>query len=119
MDACLMESLANGHRMWLTSVLALLDQQLAETFTDHIEAARQFKQKVEALKLDSGDGTKPSAVSSTCLPISQTASAATAMKLTMLRDLDQIINQRSGPPVNFRAWMETRQSTYKAWLSRL
>lgn len=48
-----------------------------------------------------------------------TVNAVNAMKLEMLRDLDQIINTRPRPPFDFRAWMETRRASYNAWLARL
>ena len=48
-----------------------------------------------------------------------TVNAVNAMKLEMLRDLDQIINTRPRPPFDFRAWMETRRASYNAWLAHL
>jgi len=118
-DACFMEVSGLGRRAWLTQALSLLDEQLAQNFTDQLGAARQFKDKVEAWRYE-GDSSKTSSVSPTCPNLAPGIStSAVALKLIMLRDLNQIINQRSGPPVNFRAWLETRQSTYKAWLSRL
>ena len=118
-DACFMEVSGLGRRAWLTQAVSLLDEQLSQNFTDQIEAAGQFKERVDALRYD-GDSTKTSSVSPSCPNLAQgTSVSATALKLVMLRDLNQIINTRSGPTVNFRAWMETRRATYKAWLARM
>ena len=62
-DACFIEYMAIGRKAYLTQVLSLLDRQLAETFPDNVEAARQFKQKFEALTYDFGDSAKASSVS--------------------------------------------------------
>jgi hypothetical protein len=118
-DACFMEVNGLGRKAWLKQAVSLIDQQLSQTFTNQIEAARQLKEKVEAWH-DDGDSSKTSSVSPTCPNLAQGASnSANALKLVMLRDLNQIIYQRSGPPVNFRAWMETRRASYSAWLARL
>ena len=119
-DACHVETTVIGRKAYLTQTLSLLDNQLEENFTDHFEAARQFREKFEALSYQVGDDAKASSVSSTCESVVQKASdSANFMKLVMLRDLNQIINTRPGPPFSFRAWMETRRANYQAWLARL
>ena len=119
-NACYVETILMGQRVWLTQVIPLLERQLSETFIDHIEAARQFKEKFEALNYDFGDPGKASSVAPSCQDVANHASITTKhLKLEMLRDLDPIINTRPKPPINFRAWMETRLSTYKLWLARL
>lgn len=119
-DACFMEAAAIGRKVYLTSVLALLDSQLAEAFTDPTEAARQFRNKFEALRYYDDYSAKPSSISTACTNmVPTTVNAVNAMKLDMLRDLDQIINTRPRPPFDFRAWMETRRASYNAWLARL
>lgn len=119
-DACHVETAVIGRRVYLTQVLSLLDRQLSENFTDNIEAVRQFKEKFEALSYDVADSVKASLVSPPCTDMAQRAlDSANVMKLVMLRDLNQIINTRPGPPFTFRGWMETRRTSYKAWLARL
>ena len=116
--ACMFETFVIGRKVWLTQVLPLLDRQLSENFVDHIEAARQFREKVEALNPEVDD--RASSVSPKCIDVGKRSSTTPKnMKLQMFRDLDQIISTRHAPPVNFRAWLETRRATYKAWLARL
>jgi hypothetical protein len=116
--ACIVETIVIGRKVWLTQILPLLDRQLSEPFTDHIEAARQLREKVEAL--NSEVDYKASSVSPQCIELGKRSSITPKnMKLQMLRDLDQIISTRPAPPVNVRAWLETRRATYKAWLARL
>ena len=120
-DACSMEIGSIGGKAYLTQVLSLingqLDSQPAETVTDDVEAAKQLKSKVEALRFEVD--AKASSVSPGCKDFAQRVSdAANFEKLLMLRDLDQIITQPR-PGFSFRAWMETRRENYKARLSRL
>ena len=120
--ACLYESFEMGNRLWLKRVLGLLDQEVSTPIGDHIEAARQFKEKFSALQyeLDESERNQPSAASPTCKKPALLAHISPEnLKLEMLRDLDQIITTRPAPPVNFKTWLETRRATYKAWLSRL
>jgi len=121
-SACVYESFEMGNRLWLKRVLPLFDQEVSAPIDDHIEAARQFKEKFSALQyeLDENERNQPSAVSPTCnKPALLAHISPENLKLEMLRDLDQIIRTRPAPPVNFKAWLETRRATYKAWLSRL
>ena len=120
--ACLMESFVMGRRLWLRQVLPLIDQQLSESFEDHIEAARQFKEKFSALRYEfsESESNQSSAVFPNCRkPIERAHIAPEGLKLQMLRDLDEIITKRPSPPVNFKSWLETRRATYQAWLARL
>lgn len=119
-DACFMETNAIGRKAYLTQVLSLMDSQLAEASTDNVEAAKQFKDKFEALRYEVDDSVKDSSVGPSCKDLARRAlDTANATKLVMLRDLNQIIYTRPRPPFNFRAWMETRRTSYKAWLARL
>jgi hypothetical protein len=116
-DACHVETIAIGGRVYLTEVLSLLDKQLATTFVDNVDAVRQFKEKFEALRYS--DSEKTSTISPACTNVAQGAvDAANMMKLEMLRDLNQIITTQPRPPFTFRAWMETRRENYKAWFAR-
>jgi hypothetical protein len=120
-DACFMETIAIGRKAYLTQVLSLMDSQLDSqpAVTDNAEAAKQFKEKFEALRYNIDDVTD-SSVASSCKNVAQRAlDTANATKLIMLRDLNQIIYTRPRPPFNFRAWMETRRTGYKSWLARL
>ena len=118
-DACVIESGSFGRKAYLTQALSLLDSQLAaETVPDNVEAAKQFKEKVEALRYEME--AKASSVSPDCQDVAQRAfDTANIEKLTMLRDLDYIITTQPPPPFSFRAWMEKRRTSYKAWLARL
>jgi hypothetical protein len=118
-DACTVETGSIGRKAYLTQVLSLLDSQLtAETSTDNVEAAKQFQERLEALRLEVD--VKASSMSSGCQGQAQRAlDNANFQKLIMLRDLNQIINTRPRPPFSFRAWMEKRRTNYKAWLARL
>ena len=120
--ACQVESMLMGRRVWLKRVLPFLDQELQRPINDHIEAARQFKEKFSALdyEFSESEHNQASSVSSSCKnPIETAEITPKALKLKMLRDLDEIITKRPSPPVNFKAWLEARQAYYKAWLARL
>ena len=120
-DACYSETAVSGRKVYLTKVLSLLDSQLAvETPADNVEAARQFREKFEALRYYDNYGAKDSSISPACTNVAQGAVNSTNyMKLVMLRDLNQIITTKPRPPFSFRAWMETRRESYKNWLARL
>ena len=120
--ACQVESMAMGQRVWLRSVLPLLDQELQRPTDDHIEAARQFKEKFAALNyiFTESERNRVSAVSTDCKkPMELAEMMPKALKLRTLRDLDEIITKRPSPPVNFKNWLATQQVYYKAWLARL
>lgn len=120
--ACQVESMMMGRRVWLKQVLPFLDQELQRPMSDHIEAARQFKERFSTLSYEFSESERnqASSVSPVCKnPIVIAEMAPKALKLGMLRDLDEIITKRPSPPVNFKAWLEARQAYYKAWLARL
>lgn len=120
--ACLVESYEMGRRLWLKKVLALLDQELSTKIEDHIAAARQFKEKFSALRyeFDEKERNQPSAVSPDCpKPFDHAHITPELLKLQMLRELDDVITKRPAPSVNFKSWLETRRTSYQAWLARL
>jgi len=120
--ACHVESMIIGRRVWLKQVLPFLEQELQRPISDHIEAARQFKERFSALNYEFSESerARASSVSSACKnPIEIAELTPTALKLKMLRDLDEIITKRPSPPVNFKTWLEARHAYYKAWLARL
>src|SRR6185295_7686466 len=102
-DACIIESGSFGRKAYLTQALSLLDSELvAEIVTDNVEAAKQFKEKFEALRLEVD--APASSVSPGCQDVAQRAfDTANIEKLTMLSDLDHIISTRPRPPFSFRA----------------
>jgi hypothetical protein len=121
-SACDFESMMMGRRVWLKHVLPFLEQELQRPINDHIEAARQFKERFSALSYEFSEDERnqASSVSSICKNQMQIAEGGPkALKLRMLRDLDEIITKRPSPPVNFKTWLEARQAFYKAWLARL
>jgi hypothetical protein len=120
--ACEVEAMLRGERVWLKHVLPLLDEELQRPINDHIEAARQFKEKFSALgyEFSESERNRVSSVSSQCKNQMEIAEVAPKiMKLEVLHDLDEIITKRPAPPVNFKAWLEARQAYYKAWFARL
>jgi len=118
-DACHVEKTAIGQRVYLKDVLSLFDRQLSETFTDNVEAVRQFKEKFEALRYYDDYSEKPSTISPACTNMVQgVVNTVNMMKLEMLRDLNQLITQPR-PQFSFRNWLETRRENYKNWLTRL
>ena len=120
--ACQVESMMIGRRVWLKHVLPFIDQELQRPVNDHIEAARQFKERFSALDYEFGESerNRTSSVSSLCKNTIEVAEIGPKLlKLRMLRDLDEIITKRPSPPVNFKEWLEARQTQYKAWLARL
>lgn len=120
--ACSFERLKMARRLWLKHLVPLLDQELAKSNPDHIEAAKQFKEKFSALTyvLEPSERDKASSVAPTCAKPGQSAAmAAETMKLELLRELDQIITTRPSPAVNFKAWLQQKRSLFSGWLSRL
>ena len=120
--ACLVEAMVMGKRLWLQQVLPLIDQELTTPIEDSIAAARQFKAKFSTLSYEFSESERnqASAVSTRCQkPVEMAEVSPKMMKLKMLRDLDEIIDKRPAPPVNFKAWLEDRRAYYKAWLARL
>jgi hypothetical protein len=120
-SACLFESFLMERRVWLRTVLALLNRELAKPGNeDQIEAARQFKEKFAALNYEFSESerNRASAVSTVCAkPFDKVRTGM--LKLQLLRELDDLITTPRASPVNFRLWLETRRAHYIAWLVRL
>lgn len=120
--ACMFEMFQTGRKIFLRHVLPLLNQELAKPIPDHIEAAKQFKERFSALRyqVEVGELNKASAVGPPCAKPTETASISVEnMKLELLRELDKIITTRPLPPVNFNAWLQEKRSIFSAWLERL
>ncbi|HEU4933053.1 MAG TPA: hypothetical protein VFT48_13315 [Pyrinomonadaceae bacterium] len=120
--ACEIESIRMGRRVWLRHVLPLLEQELQRPVNDHIEAARQFKEKFAVLdyEFSESERSQASSVSPLCKkPIEMAEMMPKALKLKTLRDLDEIITKRPSPPVHFKNWLAVRHADYKAWVARL
>lgn len=120
--ACLFETFQVGRKIWLKTVVPLFDQELSKPNPDHIEAAKQFKEKFSALRyvVETSELIRDSSVGSGCAKPADSASISVEnMKLELLRDLDQIITTRPHPPVNFKTWMQERRERYSTWLARL
>ena len=120
--ACLFEKFQVGRKIWLKNVLPLFDQELSKPITDHIEAAKQFKEKFSALRyvVETNELARDSSVGSGCGKPAESASISVEnMKLELLRDLEQIITTRPHPPVNFKTWLQERRERYNTWLARL
>ena len=120
--ACSFKSFQLGRKIWLKHVIPLFEQELSKPNPDHIEAARQFKDKFSALTYGNEAGELDKALSATqsCVkPSPSTAIAVEGMKLELLRELDQIITTRPLPQINFKSWMEEKRVLFSAWLARL
>jgi len=116
--ACQYEKFVVGRRLWVKRMLPLIEQQLANPSI----SPDDFKQKLQSLafELDDSEKTGQSAVSTKCAnPDSFTNISTQTLTLELNRDLDRIIKTRPAPPINFRAWLETRRDDYQAWLARL
>ena len=116
--ACNYEAYVVGRRLWVKRMLPFIDAELANAAL----SPQEFKTKFLALTytLDDSEKTEKSAVSSKCEnPDSFINISTQNLKIDLTRELDRIINTRPSPPVNFRAWLEWRRDTYKAWLTRL
>lgn len=119
--ACSIESVLMARRLWLRQVLALLDREVSVPIEDHIEAARQFKDKFSALsyEFDEKERNQDSSVPGCPKPYKLAQGGPGGFKLQLLRELDEIITKRPSPPINFKSWLETRRATYQSWLARL
>jgi hypothetical protein len=115
--ACQYEMMLVGRRVWLGSVLPLIESEL----TNEAVSPQEFKEKLTALTFKTDDTeARKSVVSATCLrPDSFVNLGTRSLTLELVRDLDRLINTRPAPPVNFRAWLESRRDDYKPWLARL
>jgi len=120
-SACLMESSVMSGRLFLKPVLALLDQELEKPNSDHVVAAKQFKEKLSALRMDLEESelNKDSSVAPGCQkPAVAAIKIANGMKVDLVREVERIANTTSAP-VNFKSWMEEKRTRYSAWLARL
>ena len=116
--ACQYEKFVVGRRLWVKRLLPLIEQQLANPAL----SPPDFKQKLQSLtfELDDSERTQQSAVSSNCPnPDSFTNISTQTLTLELNRELDRIIKTRPSPPINFRAWLESRRDEYQSWLARL
>lgn len=117
--ACDVEAMAMGRRVWARQVLPLFVEELQRPINDHIEAARQFKEKFSALSYEftESERNQSSSVSTVCKkPVEVAEMMTKVFKLTTLRDLDEVITKRPAPPVNFKDWLEAPQVYYKSFL---
>ena len=116
--ACVVESSVMSGRFWLKQVLALLDQELEKPNSDHVAAAKQFKEKLSALSVDfeESERNKPSSVAPGCAkPAVAATTIANGMKVDLVREVERL----TSTPVNFKSWMEQKRERYSAWLARL
>lgn len=116
--ACQYEAYVVGRRLWVKRVLPLIESELANQSL----SPQEFKEKFLSLayKLEDSEKTARSAVSSKCEnPDSFVDISTQTLKIELVRELDRIINTRPSPPVNFRAWLESRRENYQSWLARL
>jgi hypothetical protein len=116
--ACQYEAYLVGRRLWVKRVLPLIESELANPAL----SPNDFKEKFLKLtyKLEDSETTGTSTVSPKCgNPDSFVDISTQTLKLELLRELDRIITTRPSPPLNFRAWLESRRENYKSWLTRL
>ena len=121
-SACSMESVMMGRRFWLKQMLALLDQELAKANSNHIAAAKQFKEKLSALsfEFEESERNMPSSVLPACpKPADAAIRITNGMRVDLVRELERIISTTSATPLNFKSWMEEKRARYSAWLARL
>jgi hypothetical protein len=120
--ACTFESLSVGRAFWLRSVLPVLDQQMSMDNADAWVSAAQLRQQISNLKavVPSELLSKKSSVSSSCTPPGlRIEPSFNAMRLRLMRELDQIISTRPAPPIDFKQWLRTTRNSYASWLGRL
>ena len=121
--ACSFEAQVIGTRLWLNSMIALIDQELATSnFDNQIEAAKRFNERLSKLRqrLDENERNKDSSVSPNCpKPGKEATLVARQRNLLLLREVDQFIAAPPAPPVTFKSWLEEKRAGYAAWLARL
>jgi hypothetical protein len=106
-------------RLFLKPVLALLDQELEKPNSDHVVAAKQFKEKLSASRMDLEESelNKDSSVAPGCQkPAVAAIKIANGMKVDLVREVERLT---SAPALNFKSWMEEKRARYSAWLARL
>lgn len=121
--ACSFEAQLIGKRLWLNSMIAFIDQELATSnFDNQIETAKRFNEKLSKIRqrLDESERDQTSTVSPSCpKPAKEATLTARGMNLLFLRDVDQFIGNPPAPPVTFKSWLEEKRAGYAAWLARL
>lgn len=114
--ACQYRMLLLGRRTWLAGILPLLQTELANETVSPTE----FKEKLMALTFQPDERTTNALGAATCKkPDTYLNSAARTLTLELVREVDRVIKTRPAPPVDFRAWLETRRANYEPWLARL
>ncbi|HKY44122.1 MAG TPA: hypothetical protein VJM50_13640 [Pyrinomonadaceae bacterium] len=121
--ACSHEAQLIGKRLWLKSMIAFIDQELATSnFDNQSDAAKRFSEKLSTLRqrLDETERDQPSTVSSNCpKPAKEATLTARGMNLILLREVDPFISGPPPPQTTFKSWLEEKRTRYTAWLSRL
>jgi hypothetical protein len=117
-SACMYESFVVGRRLWVRRMLPFIEQELAkESLTPQGFNDSFLELQFELLE---SEKTNKSSVAPTCGNPDQNVYISTqGQKLELLRQLDVIIKTRPAPPINFRTWLESLHTEYKAWLARL
>ena len=118
----MMESSVMSGRFWLKQILALLDQELEKPNSDHVVAAKQFKEKLSALSVEfeESERNKPSSIAPGCpAPAVSATKMANGMKVDLVRELERISSATSPAPLDFKSWMEEKRARYSDWLTRL
>ena len=122
-QACSFEAQVIGTRLWLNSMIAFIDQELATAnFDNQIEAAKRFNEKLSTVRqrLDESERDKLSTVSSNCpKPAKEATLVARQRNLLLLREVDQFIAAPPAAPMTFKSWLEEKRSSYTAWVARL
>jgi hypothetical protein len=120
--ACSFEAQLIGKRLWLKSMIAFIDQELATSnFDNQIETAKQFNEKLSKIRqrLDESERNQTSTVSPSCpKPAKEATLTARGMNLILLREVDQFIADNAAP-MTFKSWLEEKRASYAAWLARL
>lgn len=116
MAACQYQMILLGRRTWLQSLVPLIKTELA----NETVSPQEFKEKLEALTFPSDERTSQLVEAAKCnKPESFLKHITRAQMLGLVREVDRIIKTRPAPPVDFRAWLESRRANYEPWLARL
>ena len=122
-QACSFEAQVIGKRLWLKSMIAFIDQELATSnFDNQIETAKRFNENLSRIRqrLDESERNQDSSVSPTCpKPGKEATLIARQMNLLLLREVDQFISNPPPPPATFKSWVEEKRTGYSTWLARL
>lgn len=119
--ACEFEAEMMGKRLWLKRIIPFMDQELARlNFADQLEAARQFKERVAALRFrfNESERNKVSSVLPDCpKPAKAATYTAGGVNLILIREVERFI-EKTPAPANFKSWLEEKRAHYAAWLAR-